>query len=299
MSADWISRTVADLERVNNLVIPGTHDAASWIRATEENWFVSTFTWAQRLNFTEQLHAGVRVLDLRIGLQKGKINYSDDQILMYHGPREVNNQNLDAVLAEVRIFLDTHPGEFVILMFQQQGWENVDCSAGVKRLITKNFGINRFFSFDSARTTWPTAGDLKGRVMVMERLKARVSGFCDITAWPENPKGTAINVNGTLKAFVQDNFKNVSKNWGRDAETSDKITVFRKGFHLAALQSNPSQILQIHHTSYSNKRYEPWTTGEIINTKLQAGNRIVGLQKGIVMIDDADVAMCNYLLSYN
>jgi hypothetical protein len=98
---------------------------------------------------------------------------------------------------------------------------------------------------------------------------------------------------------VQDNYKGVSTAWGRETETSDKIKALRKGIHTAHNLGAPPGLLQIHHSSYSNKRYEPWATGEIINKKLRKGIPLVNLSRGLVMIDDADSATCKYYRDYN
>ena len=135
--------------------------------------------------------------------------------------------------------------------------------------------------------------------MVMERLKSRVPGFCDISGWPDNPTGASFDVNANLTVFVQDNYKSVSKAWGRDAETDDKIKVLRAGIHTAHRREDRAKLLQIHHSSYSNKRYEPWATGQIINKKLRLGIPLVSLTRGFVMIDDADGQTCGYLREYN
>lgn len=65
MSSDWVSR-IPDGTRINELAIPGTHDAAAWTHYS--NIRSSTpGTWAQRQSITEQLDLGVRALDLRVG----------------------------------------------------------------------------------------------------------------------------------------------------------------------------------------------------------------------------------------
>jgi 1-phosphatidylinositol phosphodiesterase len=305
MSRNWLSN-ISDEVHLNELVIPGTHDSASWIYEEQES-LVSTFTWTQRKNFTEQLNAGVRVLDLRIGMVARILSstYTDDELHMVHGPRLVNEQSLDNVLKEISTWLRENSGEFVILMFQQQGRSKIDTGDGVQRLVAKNFGniLGRtFFNFDSIAHRWPTVGDLRGRVLVLERLQARVPGYCDVSQWPKNPEGAVFDINNQLKVFVQDKFEKVYEGWSRDAECDEKIKVIRHGIHTAHRINQSSQnVLSIHHSSYSNKRYEPWTTGQIINRKLisQSTPPLVNFDRGIMMIDDATSAMCNYLLQYN
>ena len=58
MSKNWLSRIVQDT-RINVLAILGTHDAASYSGAS-----IAPLTITQQLDITEQLDAGVRVLDM-------------------------------------------------------------------------------------------------------------------------------------------------------------------------------------------------------------------------------------------
>ena len=301
MSRNWLSK-ISDDVRLNDLVIPGTHDSASWIYEETESLF-STFTWTQRKNFTEQLNAGVRVLDLRIGMAARLISsaYTDDEIHMVHGPRLVNDQNLDLTLKEISTWLKENSDEFVVLMFQQQGRSKIDTADGVQRMVAKNFG-RTFFHFNSIAHRWPTVGDLRGRVLILERLESRVPGYCNISQWPKNPEGVVFDINTQLKVFVQDKFEKVYDGWSRDAECDEKIKVIRRGIHDAhRINQSNHNVLYIHHSSYSNKRYEPWTTGQIINQKLmsQSTPPLVKFERGIMMIDDATSGMCNYLLRYN
>ena len=296
MSIDWVSK-IRDGIEINRLAIPGTHDAASWTHDDDLDW--PPFTWAQRLNFLQQLNIGIRVLDLRIGWKSSW----GRELTMFHGPAAVNDQNLDEVLADVRWWLDRNSNEFVILMFQQQGYPHIpgDCAPEVKDLIEKrfgSFGSPRFFYFTRKRQTWPTVGELRGRVLVMERLASRVKGFCDISAWQAAgaTAGSLIDVGEHLHIYLQDKYCNISSKYlSRDDDNAKKIALVKAAaMHVPDVPSYT--ILRVNHTSYSNKRYQPWTSGEGVNQLLRNSRFKI---QGILMIDDADQATVTHILRSN
>src|SRR5262245_7405595 len=125
MSSDWLSQISQDT-RINVLAVPGTHDAASIIGA---DWTPLTIT--QRLDITEQLDAGVRVLDMRVAhvvvtQDPGgwnpfrKMVVVGENIHMCHGPR-IFATKLPEALASIKEWLGENSSEFVAMIFQQQG----------------------------------------------------------------------------------------------------------------------------------------------------------------------------------
>jgi hypothetical protein len=296
MSIDWLSH-IRDSIQINRIAIPGTHDAASWTHNESANF--PPFTWAQRLNFLEQLNIGIRVLDMRIGWRS---SWSRD-LIMFHGPAPVNDQSLDDVLVDVRGWLDNNPNEFVILIFQQQGYPHIpgDCAPDVKTLIENRFGkfgSQRFFYFTRKRQTWPTVGELRGRVLVMERLASRVKGFADISGWKQAgaTPGAVIKVGDHLNVYLQDKFEKISDTFiSKDDDNAKKMAIVKAAAKFVPDVPSPT-LLRINHTSYSNKRYQPWTSGTGVNQLLR--NSRIKIQ-GILMIDDADQTTVTHILNSN
>lgn len=304
MSSDWLSG-IKDTVQLQQLALPGTHDTASY---TTANASIPPFTWAQRKTFIEQLDLGVRVLDMRVGFG----DYTGRRVTMVHGPIDVGSyikRDLPKALAEIRNWLDNHPKEFVVLIFQQQGINisGSDCAKDVEkdynRIVGGGGGTDRRYRFDPTKRTWPTVGDLRGKIMVMERLKSRIQGWADVSGWPDAPEGATVSVGNHLKIYLQDKYKDVSglgvMSYTVEAEVKKKLEYVEAASTgapsdtSAAVQRN---FLTINHTSYSNKRHQPYTTGEKVNTLLRKSKiRIMGF----MMIDDADEDTVNHILSFN
>jgi len=300
--SNWIS-SIDDETLLVDLAIPGTHDSASWTHDTV-SW--RNFTWTQRLNFTEQLELGIRAFDLRVswkhwGGEDCGVNWfgfdcrGSEDIAMKHGPRQVNNQTLDDVLAEIKAWLDENTTEFVILMFQQQGV--FDCSEKLKADVNKHFSGDRFFSYSPHHMSWPTVRFLRNKVMVMERLKSRVAGWYDISAWKGEPTGELVKIPKHLSIYLQDKYQNVSdKNMyynTMEYEAKRKMEVVKAA---AEKIIDDKRVLRINHTSYSNKRWQPYESGEVVNTLLCETSFQI---QGVMMIDNADDLTINHILQYN
>jgi hypothetical protein len=293
MSSDWCAQ-ISDNTRINQLAIPGTHDAAAWTHDWDE---VSTpGTWAQRQSITEQLNLGVRVLDLRVGWSLGW-GWS---IGMYHGPIYVGS-TLDQVLTEVNDWLAEHAREFVILIFQQQGAvSKADLSGDVRTLVRDRFGAN-LYNFNPNQQLWPTVGEMRGKVLAMGRLQNDVAGFCNVRSWlttGDNTDGVVINAGTLLRIYLQDRYKNLSGENGFQSMAQDNNLKFAKVRAAARAIPNVAspQLLKINHMSYSNLRYQPWESGEGMNTLLRDSTLAI---TGVLMIDDADEDTVNHILTHN
>lgn len=294
MSSNWCSR-IADDTRINELALPGTHDAAAWTHY----WNVPSSTpgtWAQRKSITEQLDLGVRVLDLRIGWTRGWTWY----IGMFHGPVYLN-LTLQDVLTDIRNWLAQHAEEFVILIFQQQGKASkADLANEVRTMLRDTFGTD-LYPFVSTAGFWPTLGELRGKVMAMGRLQSDVAGFCNVRTWlstGDNTDGVVIDAGTQLRIFLQDRYKGLSGSGGYASMAQDNKQKFAKV--KAAARTNPGvppwHLLRINHMSYSNLRYQPWQSGEGVNKLLRDSMIRVN---GVLMLDDADQATVNYILINN
>ena len=301
--ADWITG-IDDAVSLCDIATPGTHDSASW---THETVRARNFTWTQRLNFTEQLDIGIRAFDMRVGWKHW---YGSTDIAMYHGVRAVNDQTLDDVLAEMKAWLDQHQGEFLILMFQQQGvtGNQSDCSAQVQTDVRRHFTGNRFFTFSPHHPNWPTVGQLRNRMMVLERLQSRVAGFCNVSGWSDAPTGQLINVPLRRYVYLQDKYKSVSDAllynplWYEAQQKMKFVEAAAKAQralvdgNMVYFAENRNRVLKINHTSYSNKKHQPYESGEEVNALLRTKNFRI---QGIMMIDNADQPTVDHILQHN
>lgn len=108
-SADWMGKLVdADPTiPLRQLVMPGTHDSASYSIAGWKPF--SAVGRTQNLSVSDQLKSGIRYLDLRYaGASKDNTKLS-----IWHGCLE--GGDLESILQEINAFLEEHPKEFLLL----------------------------------------------------------------------------------------------------------------------------------------------------------------------------------------
>lgn len=217
---------------------------------------------------------------------------------MYHGPIYLN-LTLQSVLTDVKNWLDQHKNEFVMLIFQQQGkLAKGDLSKEVRQMVHATFGTAWYQVF-AGQNEWPEVGKVRGKVLALGRLKSDVQGFCDVRSWldtGDNTDGVVINAGRKLRIYLQDRYKGLSKEDGFQSMAADNDKKFAKVQAAAAATPDvpPLQLLRINHMSYSNLRYQPWMSGEGMNTLLRNSRLRI---KGVLMIDDADPATVTHILN--
>lgn len=108
-AADWMGElSKADPSiRVRDLVVPGTHDSASYTIAGWKPF--SAVGRTQSLTVTQQLVSGARYLDIRFA---GAAS-DPSKLSIWHGCLE--GGPLEDILEEIDDFLQQHKGEFVVL----------------------------------------------------------------------------------------------------------------------------------------------------------------------------------------
>lgn len=299
MNTNWCSRIV-DNVTLNRLALPGTHDAAAWTHYPKIP-SLTPGTWAQRKNITEQLNLGVRVLDLRVGYASNNLTVGITSFVgMFHGPIYLDC-TLEEVLTSIKAWLDTHPQEFVVLIFQQQGKPGQrDVAAEVKAMMDRIFAT-QCYRAPAKMNEWPTVGALRNKVLTFSRLRSSVEGFIDVRTWltaGDNTPGIMLDaIQGTLKIYLQDNYKNISSEQGYVSQDDDNAKKFAIVTTAArAIAHDDWKHLGINHLSYSNLRYQPWESGVGVNQRLRASTFTI---KGIVMMDDADEATVDHVISHN
>ncbi len=301
MSRDWCAK-ISDSVLINDLAIPGTHDAAAWTHYW--NWSLSIpGTWAQRKSISEQLDLGVRVLDLRVGYASSSYTFGITSFVgMYHGPVYLR-LTLEEVLDDIKRWLAANPREFVILIFQQQGKPGQrDVAPEVKRMVNATFSSNLYSFPSSGSNRWPSVGQLRGKVMAMGRLRSDVDGFYNVRDWlttGNNTDGAVIPVAraNNLSIYLQDRYSGLSSIEGFESMEIDNRLKFEKVMAVARTTVSDN-ILKINHMSYSNLRYQPWRSGEGVNRLLR--DKAPPLRvKGVLMMDDADQLTIQHILQNN
>ncbi|WP_085639750.1 MULTISPECIES: phosphatidylinositol-specific phospholipase C domain-containing protein [unclassified Pseudomonas] len=130
----WMAATPRlDILSLNELSLPGTHNAGSDWRASYP-FFGPPAHWlaCQHDRFYRQLHNGARVLDIRLmadskesGLERFRIHHNGFP----------NSRRLGDLITDVKNFLNENPDEFVILDFHKTDGDSFDYAYFNKMMI--------------------------------------------------------------------------------------------------------------------------------------------------------------------
>lgn len=104
--------------RLRDMVIPATHDVGTYGISKWEFFYFTAQT--QRLSIYDQLRVGSRSIDLRYG---GKGSGRED-VYIYHGP--YRGPSFKVVFQDIARFAKENPGEFFIVLMQQEQKVNQD-----------------------------------------------------------------------------------------------------------------------------------------------------------------------------
>ncbi|WP_241018432.1 phosphatidylinositol-specific phospholipase C [Paraburkholderia sp. Tr-20389] len=184
---DWMS-TLDSNALLSTLTLPGSHDTCAY---TVDDRLART----QRASLDEQLHNGVRVLDIRC-------RHERDTFAIHHGGIALGLA-FDAVLETCSRFLDHHPGECIVMSVKDE-WAPDACS----RTFSQTF---EWYVARYAGVRWhlgneiPTVGAARGTIVLLRRFaSARPLGI-DLTAWPDN--ATFELDEGPARFSIQDEFR--------------------------------------------------------------------------------------------
>jgi len=320
MSRDWLGK-IRPGTQINFLAIPGTHDAASFTGVSN----VPVLTITQQLNISDQLEAGVRVLDMRVAhwwRDAGRIfSAVPEDIYMCHG-KVVFSIKLSEQLEIVKQFLSDNPTEFVAMIFQQQGSISANATERkrvtdlIAKKITDVFSHEWIYRPKAGATMWPTVKQLQKKVMLFSRLEDPVSGAFDLTAWNTTSLDDIINARFPiaetgLTVAVQDRYTKVTNtdytdfldtSWF-DREVDDVNHAKFILFDRLRSQFNEPYTLKINHLSHSLKDpvyTQPYMLGTDLNERLiDSITNDDARYRGFVMIDDAEAPVCQSIINSN
>ncbi|XP_057334293.1 uncharacterized protein LOC130673334 [Microplitis mediator] len=149
-----------DDKKLHNLVLIGTHSSLSYLINDEESQ-------TQDLNIAQQLKYGIRVLDLGVRPKSNLFKISSEST-----PTDIDFSD---ALSNIDNFLDTNPGEFIIMFIRQVYPMDIDVtksnceilnhyisnSAGGKRLV-KNWRLNDTIGHHRGKILLATWGEAFG-----------------------------------------------------------------------------------------------------------------------------------------
>ena len=205
-SADWMA-DLSDDKRLCELVLPGTHDSGTQFVQ------LAFFSKCQARSIGQQLEAGFRYLDIRLGEdESGELQLMHGFTRCKTGALTKSSLKLDDVLAECCDFLDAHPTETVVFAVKQEH--------GDERVAEFQALLNTYTDRD--RAMWilsgemPTLDEARGKLVLFRRY-ADEGSYGPESGLPllwEDQGGTenfALNTvssdNGAYTLWVQDRFE--------------------------------------------------------------------------------------------
>ncbi|RAJ81900.1 1-phosphatidylinositol phosphodiesterase [Chitinophaga dinghuensis] len=184
----WMTQ-LSDNLSVSAISIPGTHDSGARFEP------IGGTAKCQNLTIAEQLNAGVRFLDIRC-------RHIDNAFAIHHGSI-YQNMNFDDVLNAVISFLNSNPGETVIMSVK----EEYDAS-NTSRSFEATFDtyVQKNPSKWYLDATIPTLGQVRGKIVLLRRFGAAATpkGIA-ATNWADNTTFSISNPGANLR--VQDQYQ--------------------------------------------------------------------------------------------
>ena len=249
-SADWMA-ALPDDTPLSALVLPGTHDSAT------QYVQLAFFSKCQALSIGEQLDAGFRYLDIRLG------DAADDgPPLLMHGFTKCKVSvfgsalTLDDVLADCCGFLAKHPTETVLFVVKHEHGEKPDAAmAGA----LENAAAMRPESW-LVTDSMPTLGEARGKLVLLRRweggdglpfLWEDQRGAADVS------QNAAVTDEGAYRLWVQDRFE-----YGAD----DKWAAFTAG--LGAPREDGDVLLSFLSTKGTGTYGHPYRFAKRLNAQL-------------------------------
>lgn len=289
-TAEGSDHWMADLDdglRLNEIVLPGTHDSAT------QYVQLAFFSRCQALSIGEQLEAGYRYLDIRLGFDNAR-DMKFYELKLMHGFTSCKagplpwgeSLYLDAVLEQCYAFLKAHPTETVVFAVKQEhGNESV---SEFETRLDEVIGQNRELWLLTDKL--PTLGEARGKLVLLRRYEdeADLGANAGVPLlWPnqnghEDPaKHTEMTDNGSCRFWVQDRYE-----YG----VEDKWTAFQNGLQEPAIGADD---LSIHFLSTKGTLPygHPYYFSHALNTRLL--ELPTEKLRGWIVVDFGDAALAS------
>lgn len=171
----WMSQ-VADKVTLSQLSLPGTHETLSMGGGDAVQ--------CQSMDLYNQLMAGIRVIDIRLGP-----GYGTNQLIDYHGSID-QGTTFDQVLSTLTTFLSQYPTETVLMRVDNEAPNGTYYDTGLTQLDAADFtavfktywqaNANLFYnpnlSTNSGYQLNPPLSAMRGKVVVLDDFSANRAG---------------------------------------------------------------------------------------------------------------------------
>lgn len=292
-SADWMADLPNDIP-LNRIDLPGTHDSGT------QYVQLAFFSKCQSKGVGEQLEAGFRYLDIRLG-----VNAHHDIFQLMHGftdckwggPMPWNDPlYLDVVLDECYEFLKSHPTETVVFAVKQEhGEESV---AQFEEMLAAY--IQEDPEYWLLTDTIPSLGEARGKLVLLRRYEdaAGLGAAAGIPFLWDNQNGhedvslnAAVCDNGSYRLWVQDRYE-----YG----AADKWNAFLEGIAAYNADGGEGDIALSFLSTKGTAAYgHPYRYAKTLNPKLLHTEPGEGERWGWVVVDFASAPLAEHIYRAN
>lgn len=165
-NSDWMSE-LPDNALLGSLSLPGTHDSGAYN-------FGGPTTETQSMNIHEQLQAGIRALDIRLGrnhLNLGARCNDPDNLWTFHGI-SCQFEKFSDILTTVEAFLMEHPAETVVIRVKRENGNIFDFASVVEAEMDAFEGL-----FYDGGSNNPTLNQVRGLVVLLRDYGGSTRGI--------------------------------------------------------------------------------------------------------------------------
>lgn len=292
---NWM-KDLPDSAKLTELSIPGAHDAGT-CHTYGDIAPQDSFTACQQYYLREQLGAGVRYFDIRLGID----GIDDRDPYINHGGTVCETESgytlqLSQVIDYFKRFLHDNPTEFVIMLASHSGGDTKNQAKSLDKFIQENPGLF-YLQTDS---TIPTVGDLRGKIYLAHRLDLNGTGYgendlgLNLSSWGSHDYATddytpvKITTPTLENVYVQDNF---------DTNATDKIKYVSGSFRAASESS--ANDLYINYTSCTKNN--PFTAARNMNYNIyeEPAMTATDCKIGITVMDFIDAKLAYHIYRRN
>ena len=164
-NSDWMMY-LPDDRLLSQLSLLGTHDTGSYN-------FGGETTETQGMNAAEQLKAGIRAWDMRLGNKHLNLDLQckAPDLWTFHGIM-CQFEKFSDILATAATFLDVHPSETLVMRVRQENGENSDFSTIVEAKMDAFPEL--FYDGDNVN---PTLGEIRGKIVLFRDYSGSARGI--------------------------------------------------------------------------------------------------------------------------
>lgn len=285
-SADWMAG-LPDEKLLNEIVIPGTHDSGTQFVQ------LAFFSKCQALGIREQLEAGFRYLDIRLG-----VDHHNGVFQLMHGFTKcktgtfaLDSLYLDSVLEDCYRFLLAHPTETVLFAVKQ---EHGDESVAIFEAMLDAY-IRENEEYWLLTNTIPSLAEARGKLVLLRRyedeaglgVRAGIPFLWEDQKGADDPSLNTVCVDNGYSLWVQDRFC---------YNTEDKWSAFSSGMDAGREREAGDISLSFLSTKGSLAYGHPFFFAKALNNRLTESELLLD---GWIIVDFASPSLAERIYAAN